>query len=400
MVNPASVRIRGPLKSYLAGFWSVLRKQRYSPSHLGHLLRLAADLSRWLEDHALAPGELDTARIVQFAAHRQRRRYSMFCTPLALRPLLGYLRDIGIVPPSPAPAETTLDRLLREYGEYLARERGLVASTIRGYTDFARHFTSVQFDSQRLDFRRLGAADVTSFLLREFRCSGIAKCKMAVSGLRSLLRYLHLRGRLAHDLSGCVPAVAGWRLARLPKTLEPEQVKRVLASCKRSTPVGCRDRAVLCLLARLGLRAGEVAALCLADIDWRAGEVVIHGKGCRESRLPLPADVGRALTAYLRRRPRTDIRSVFLCVHAPLRPISSAAISGLARHALRATGVTAGSAHLLRHTAATQMLRHGASLAEVGHVLRHRHADTTAIYAKVDHAGLRTLAQPWPGGAA
>ena len=398
MFDPASVRLRGPLKPYVEGFWSELVGQGYSPLSGGNLLRVASHFSRWLEDHALQPGDVTDERVAAFMAHRRRQGYTQFRTPRAVEPLVTYLRSIGVAPPPPIPAETPVGRLLREYAEYLIRERGLVMMTIRGYTDFARRFIAAQFDSEILDWRTLVASDVIRFVTREFQRCSIGACKLIVTQLRSLLRYLHVQGALAHDLAGCVPAVAGWRLASLPKGLELEQVERILATCDQRSLVGCRDRAVLYLLARLGLRAGEVAGLRLEDIDWRAAEVVVRGKG-RESRLPLPPDVGAAIVAYLRHRPRVDCRAVFLCVHAPHRAITSPAISVLTRRALRAVGMSVGSAHVLRHTAATQMLRHGASLAEVGHVLRHRHLDTTAIYAKVDHAALRTLVQPWPGGA-
>jgi len=400
MLDSASVRFRGPLTPHVQGFWSELMRQGYAPLSGMNLLLVAAHVSRWLDCRALGAGDLTVERMVQFAAHRRRKGYTQFRTTRALEPLLAYLRGIGVAPPPPIPTETPVDRLLREYAEYLVQERGLVMTTIRGYTDFARRFIAAQFDSEVLDWRALVAADVTRFVSREFGRSNVGGCKPTVTRLRSLLRYLHVQGRLPHDLAACVPAVAGWRMASLPKGLEQEQIERMLASCDSRTLVGCRDRAVLCLLARLGLRAGEVAGLRLGDLDWRAAEVVVRGKGRSESRLPLPPDVGKAVVAYLRRRPLVDSRATFLCVRAPHRAVTRYTISGLARRALRAVGVSAGGAHVLRHTAATQMLRHGASLAEVGHVLRHRHVDTTAIYAKVDFAALRTLAQPWPGGAA
>jgi site-specific recombinase XerD len=375
-------------------------RQGYAPFSGRNLLLVAAHVSRWLDDRKLGPRDLTVERIAQFAAHRRRQGYTQFLTPHAVEPLLGYLRQIGAAAPPRPPSETPVDRFVRQYAVYLAAERGLVAATIRGYTDFARRFIVAEFGRGATDWRRLSAAGVTDFVTREFRRSSIGECKSTVTKLRSLLRYLHLQRQLTHDLTGCVPAVAGWRLASLPKGLEPEQVAQMLASCDPRVLVGARDRAVLCLMARLGLRAGEVAALRLCDIDWRAGEIVVRGKPLRESRLPLPSDVGKVIVAYLRRRPRIAGRAVFLCVRAPHRPITAHAISMLTRRALRAIGVSRGSAHVLRHTAATQMLRHGASLAEVGHVLRHRHVDTTAIYAKVDDAALRTLVQPWPGGAA
>jgi integrase/recombinase XerD len=399
MFDFASVRFRGPLVPYIGGFWGDLMQQGYAPFSGRNLLLVAAHVSRWLEDRGLGTRDLTGERIAQFAAHRRRQGYTHFLTPHAVEPLLGYLRGLGAAPSPAPPPDTPVDRFARAYADYLAAERGLVATTIRGYADFARRFITTEFGGVPPDWRALDAAEVTDFVSREFRQASVGQCKLTVTQLRSLLRYLHVRGELAHDLAACVPAVAGWRLAALPKGLEPEQVEGMLASCDVRSLIGVRDRAVLCLLARLGLRAGEVAALRLADVDWRAGEIVVRGKPRRESRLPLPLDVGKAVVAYLRRRPRAACRAVFLCARAPHRPITARAISGLTARALRAIGVSAGSAHVLRHTAATQMLRHGASLAEVGHVLRHRHTDTTAIYAKVDHAALRTLVQPWPGGA-
>lgn len=400
MFDPASVRFRGPLVPHVDGFWAELMRQGYAPFSGRNLLLAAAHVSRWLEDRALGTWDLTDERVAQFAAHRRRQGYTHLLSPHAVEPLLGYLRRLGAAPPPTPRLDTPVDRFVREYAGYLASERGLVATSIRHYSDFARRFIDVEFGGHGPVWRRLNARDVTSFILREFRCSGIGTCKNTVTHLRSLLRYLHVQGYVTHDLAGCVPAVAGWRLSSLPKGLEPNQVEQMLASCDPRSLVGLRDRAVLCLLARLGLRAGEIAALRLADVDWRAGEIAVCGKPRRESRLPLPPDVGRAIVAYLRHRPRVTSRAVFLCVRAPHRPITAAVITAMAMRKLRAIGVRMGGAHAFRHTAATQMLRHGASLAEVGHVLRHRHLDTTAIYAKVDLAALRTLVQPWPGGAA
>jgi site-specific recombinase XerD len=349
----------------------------------------------------LAGGDVTDERVAAFMAHRRRQGYTAFLSPRALEPLLRYLRGIGVAPASrPMVVASTVDRLVREYGEYLARERGLVASTIRGYTDFTRRFIASHPDGARLKWQRLGPADITGFVLSAARCWSVGHCKLQVTQLRSLLRYLHVSGRLRNDLASCVPAVAGWRLAWLPKALEPDQVRRLLRACDARSAIGRRDAAIVRLLVRLGLRAGDVAALELDDLDWRVGEIVLRGKGRRESRLPLPHDVGRVLVAYLHRsRPRTSSRRVFLRSHAPHVPLTTGGLIAAVRSALLRAGIT-GGAHLLRHTAATQMLRKGASLPEIGHVLRHRHVDTTAIYAKVDDARLRTLAQPWPGGAA
>jgi integrase/recombinase XerD len=397
MFDAASVRFVGPLVAYVDGFWSELIRGGYTPLSAGNLLRLGAHVSRWLAGRRLEAIDLTVERAIQFAAHRRRQGYTKFLTPRALGPLLGYLRQVGAAPPPAVALDTAVDRLVREYSEFLTTQRGLAAPTIRGYSDFARRFIDAEFGGEVPDWpRALDAAAVTAFLSREFARSSISQCKRVVTCLRSLLRYLHVQGKLELDLAACVPAVAGWRLAGLPKGLAPEQLRQLLTVYDSRSLVGARDRAVLYLLARLGLRAGEVAGLRLTDVDWRAGELVVRGKPRRESRLPLPLDVGKAVVRYLRQRPSVTTRAMFLTARAPHRPITSGTASAIARKALRATGVTAGSAHVLRHTAATMMLRHGASLAEIGHALRHRHVDTTAIYAKVDFAALRTVVRAWP----
>jgi integrase/recombinase XerD len=219
-------------------------------------------------------------------------------------------------------------------------------------------------------------------------------------GLRSLLRYLYVAGDTRVPLEAAVPKVAGWRLTGLPITFGRAEVSRLLASCDRRTTFGRRDYAVLTLLSRLGLRAGEVAALSVDDFDWRAGELVVRGKGRGEERLPLPADVGEAVAGWLRRgRPRCEFATVFTRVRAPHRPLTGAAVSAIVRAACARSGLPELNAHRLRHSAATEMLRAGASLREVGQVLRHASVVTTAIYAKVDRDRLRSLALPWPGAA-
>ncbi|HEX9772727.1 MAG TPA: tyrosine-type recombinase/integrase [Steroidobacteraceae bacterium] len=401
MFDPASVRFRGPLALHVDGFWQELRRLGYSPLSAGNLLRVAAHLSRWLADQSLGCGDITDERAAAFMSHRRRRGYTQFLSLRALGPLLRYLRGIGVVlAPPPTVVSSPIDRLVEDYAEHLARARGLAASTIRGYRDFARRFIAERPAGTRLKWEQLTPADITDFVLREARRWSVGQVKHEVTALRSLLRYLHADGRIRSDLAGCVPAVAGWRLAGLPKALEPDQVRRLLQSCDLRSATGLRDAAIVRLLLRLGLRAGDVAALALDDLDWRAGEIVLRGKGRHESRLPLPRDVGRVLAAYLRRgRPPTTSRRVFLRSRAPFTPLTTGGVIAAVRYALRRAGLS-GGAHLLRHTAATQMLRRGASLPEIGHVLRHRHLDTTAIYAKVDFAALRTLAQPWPGGAA
>jgi integrase/recombinase XerD len=394
--DPASVRFRGPLLTYRDGFWTWLLERGYSPLTGMNLLRLAAHVSRWLEDGACAPSEFTSERIAEFVQHRQQQGYTGYLTPRAFRPMLGYLRGLGAVPLASLPAvdDTPVGRLLGRYESHLVQQRGIRPRTVNQYLRYVRRLLSGRGDA---DASTLTAAEIVSFVLSESRRKDGSYSRPPATAIRSLLRFLEHSGDIDAHLSGCVPAVAQWRLTSLPSILEPAQVQAMHAACDQTTTLGRRDRAILHLLVRLGLRAGEVGAMLLDDIDWRAGEILVHGKGGRESRMPLPRDVGQALAAYLRKdRPSSDDRSVFLGVRAPFRRLGAGGVVSTAARAVRRIGVKSGGAHLLRHTAASQLLRSGASLAEVGHVLRHRHIDTTAIYAKVDDASLRPLARPWP----
>lgn len=292
------------------------------------------------------------------------------------------------------------ETLLARYRDYLMSERGLVASTAEGYVHYVRPFLATRAGVDGVDVPGLTAADVTRFVVATCPGQAHGSAKLTVTALRSLLRFLHAEGLVTTSLASAVPSVASWRLAALPRRLEGGEVERLLASCDRRTVTGRRDYAVLMLLARLGLRSGEVCSLRLDDVDWRAGELTVCGKGRRTERMPLPADVGQALAAYLRRgRPATaEGRTVFVRVRAPHRPLNS--VSYIVEIAARRAGLGRLHAHALRHTLATQMVRAGVPLPEVGQVLRHRRLLTTAIYAKVDREGLRLVARPWPGGAA
>jgi integrase len=293
------------------------------------------------------------------------------------------------LPPAPNP----IDDLLVEFRRYLLDERAIAPTSAVSYVHIARLFLTEHVT--RLDC--LTAADVTPFVAEQCALCGAS---YVVCGLRSFLRWCHLRDLTPGPLAGAVPAAASRRLASLPQSLSPGDVRKLLESCDRRTTFGRRDFAVLTVLARLGLRAGEVAALELADIDWRAGEMVVRGKGPRIDRLPLPFDVGKAVAAWLRRgRGECPCPNLFTRVRAPRIALTSSGISNLVSSACRRAGLPEVSAHRLRHTAATEMLRSGSSLTEVGQVLRHRSLLTTGIYAKVDHISLSEVAQPWPGGA-
>ena len=395
MFDLASVTIRGPLQEHVAGFWEELRRQGYAPLSARNLLHVAAHLARWLEAEGLGLRDLTEERVDAFFRRRRDEGYTGFRTRLALEPLLRYLRGLGLIStPRPQVDESPVGALVDEYRTYLRVERGLASSTIHASAVFAKEF--VRSERPQLDWHRLAARDIVSYVRRRCQRVSISACKHLVTELRSLLRFLHVQGRIPHDLTSAVPAVAGWRLSGLPPALEAGEVRKLLRSFDRS-PLGLRDGAIVRLLLRLGLRAGEVARLDLDDVDWRLGQLTVHGKGQHEARLPLPQDVGRAVVAYLRHgRPPASTRSLFVRSHAPHTRIRPGAVSTLAQTALRRVGIAAGGSHLLRHTAATEMLRSGASLPEIAHVLRHRHIDTTAIYAKVDLRSLASIARPWP----
>ena len=399
--HPSRVRVTGPLSPFKDGFVEELLGQGYAPKPASFQLQLMAHLSRWLEAEGLGAKDLSPAEADRFLDARRAAGYTSRLSPKALVQLFAYLRELGAVPaPPPPPAPTgPAEVLLERYRRYLLAERGFKTETAHSYVRTVRPFLSERMASQGEDISGLSAADVTAFL--RARCSeqkpGLAR--FTVTALRSLLGFLHHDGAIERSLVGAVPALAGWRLAGLPKGLEPAKLRRLLASCDRTSAVGCRDFAIITMLSRLGLRAGEVAGLLLEDLEWRAGEIVVRGKGRRSERLPLPADVGEAIAAYLQghRPPSAEGRAVFVRVLAPHRVLSDGGVTKVVDSAARRAGLGQIFAHRLRHTAATETLRAGASLPEVGQLLRHRRIETTAIYAKVDRESLRGLARPWPG---
>ncbi len=390
--------VSGPLSGYSAGYGSWLRAQSYSRSAISDRLWQFDQLSRWLDREGFAVGVLSAEQCERFAASRRADgRVTLVARQCATLPLT-YLRTLGVAPaPVPPMAHGPVEELLADYSRYLLIERGLAPHTVwDAYVPAARLFLAGRGGpgGPRLD--QLTAADVSMFLTGEYPKRSVSGARDLVSALRSFLRYLHLAGRIEAPLAWALPSVADLRDRTLPRGLEPTAVKRLLSSCDRRTLVGRRDFAVLLLLSRLGLRAGEVAGLQLDDIDWRRGLLLIRGKGGRHDELPLPDDVGNAMVSYLRRRPRCPSRAVFLRVTAPRRELNRSTIGWVVRAACDRAGLPRVGAHRLRHTAATEMLRRGATLAEIGQVLRHREQKTTAIYAKVDRTALRPLARTWP----
>jgi integrase/recombinase XerD len=394
----------GPLARYAAGFESWLAARGYSSFTIGQRLWQLELVSRWLEREGLSLGELTSERVKEFLAGRRAAGFSSWLSVKSMSLPLDFLRELGVVPvePTVAVVDDPLERLLEGYRRFLLVERGLTERTVLvRYGPDARLFLEGALGRGGSAVEGLTAADVSLFLARECPRRNFGRAADLLVAVRWLLRWLYRQGLIAAPLEWAVPGMANLRDRSLPRGLDAAAVRRLLASCDRRRTVGRRDYAILLLLVRLGLRAGEIAALSLDDIDWRAGELLVHnGKGARQERMPLPADVGEAIVSYLRRRPQIESRSLFLRVVAPAGPIRGSTVSGIVRVACERAGLESVGPHRLRHTVATEMLKRGASLAEIGELLRHRDPKTTAQYAKVDRRSLRPLARPWPEGGA
>ena len=379
MSHPSRVRITGPLVAYAAGFRAALEAQGYRLHAVGCQLYVMAHMSRWLESQHREPGELTEQRIEEFLLARRQEGYTLWLSSKGVAPLVGYLRSLGVVPiPEPVLPVTPAAQLLELFRTYLIEERGLALGTAVSYLHIARLFLGTR-PAEELALATLTPAEVVSFVKEQCKVRSAA---YVTAGLRAFLRFCHLAGRIPRSLTDAVPKVASWRLAGLPKAVNAKTVRALLRSCDRRTTYGRRDLAVLMLLSRLGLRSGEVTSLRLEDIDWRAGELVIRGKGPRLERLPLPADVGEAVAAWLERgRPRCAAREVITRVRAPHGALSPPGIFAIVRAASLRAGVEPLHPHRLRHTLATEMLRSGAGLDEIGQVLRHRMLLTTSIHS-------------------
>jgi len=391
-----SRRLLGP---HLDSFVAESARLGYAPQSVRHQCHVIGHFGDWLERRGLGVGDIDAGVI---DLHRRgRKRAGRRAEAGTLRRLVDGLRARGLVRPAASPPRwSAAEKLLDRFREQLTVERRVLAAGAANYVSFAREFLLDRRPDGVPRLRDLRASDVSGFVVSWTRTHPPGRAPLLVTALRSFFRFLLRHGKIDLDLAGAVPSVPRWRLASLPRYLPAEQVERVLASCDRKTAGGRRDYAVLSLLARLGLRAREVARLELEDIDWRAGELLVLGKRSRKDRLPVLPDVGEALADYLRHgRPACATRRVFVRLRAPVRAIAEErTVSSIVCAALRRAGLNppVKGAHMLRHSLATRMLRGGASMAEIAEVLRHRSPQTTEIYAKVDFAALRSLALPWP----
>ena len=407
-INDQVVLLRapeGPLALHIAPFSEWASEQGYALCSLRRRIRIAAGFSRWLADRAIRLRSVSSAHGAQYLRYRARRLRIQEGDGTALSQLLEFLRHQGVIRDEKARRRRLrpVERCAQAFERYLREERLLAKATIVNYVPFIRAFLKDRFGNGSVRLSRLGAADVVRFVQRQAPRLHLKRAKLLTTALRSFLQYARYRGAIRLDLAAAVPLVANWSMSSIPRAIAPDQVRRLLTHVNRCTAVGRRDYAILLLLARLGLRSGEVVLLELEDIDWQAGSLSVHGKGGRRTQLPLPADVGEAIVAYLRHgRPRSTSRRVFLRVRAPIRGfLGPCAVGTIVRHALLRAGIDAPTtgAHQFRHGLATEMLRQGASLSEIGELLGHRSPETTKIYTKVDLDALRPLALPWPGGA-
>jgi site-specific recombinase XerD len=366
-------------------------------------LSLVGNLLSWLARSRARLTDLDERMIERYLRHRARKQSLQPGDRAALKRLLSVLREAGTIAPTALAPMTPQDQIFEEFGDYLRRERGLALKSIIHHLPVLRRFLGEVCPAGTSDLGKISQEDVTRYIERHARDWSAGSGKAMCWSLRAFLRYLHHRGLNPLALAGCVPSIRRWKFASLPTYLSAQQVQQVLDGCDRTTAMGRRDYAILMMLARLGLRAGEIAALTLDDIGWRSGEMLVRAKGRQRARMPMPPDVGVAVVAYLRDgRPTSSCRRLFLRTLAPhVGFASGCAITMIARTALERAGIRGYAhqgAHIFRHSLATELLRSGATLSEIGQLLRHRSHDTTRIYAKVDIEALRTLSLPWPGG--
>lgn len=393
---------RGELGDHIDSYAALLSQQNYAASSAYRQLLVISRFSQWLQRRGIGVHRVDENTLQKFLRPIPRKMRFQSGDAAALNRLLRLLRRQDIVPPKPQARLSPRQHVVAGFADYLLHERRLSQPTLVNYQPFVDRFLSEQFKNGKVKLSSLRATDVTGFVQRHARRLSPTRAKLLVGALRSFFRHLQQRGEISANLAACVPSVANWSFSTLPRFLPAGAVHRVLQHCDRHTPMGKRNYAILLLLARLGLRACEVVALNLEDLDWDTGQITVKEKGGGSAPLPLPTDVGEALATYLSSgRPRCSSRRVFVRDRAPLTGFAnSIAISTVVMRALKKAGVNSArkGAHVFRHTLATDLLRQGCSLDEIGELLRHQSPNTTAIYAKVDLDTLHTLALPWPGG--
>ncbi len=367
-------------------------------------LNLVGGLLDWMASRRTRLTNVDERMVQRYLRHRAGKQTIQPGDRAALKRWLLILRTTNMIAPPTLPADTPQEQIFAKFSDYLRSERGLTARTIVRHLPTIRRFLCEVCPAGASDLSKIRQEEVIRYIESHAQDWSPRSGKAMCWSLRAFLRYLHHTGLNPLALDGCVPSIRQWKLASLPTYLSATQVQTVLDGCDRATAIGLRDYAILMLLAKLGLRADEVATLTLDDVDWRAGEMLVRAKGRQRAGMPIPPDVGMAVVAYLRDgRPKSSCRQLFLRSFAPHTSLASGgAITMIAKTALERAGIRGYAhqgAHIFRHSLATELLRSGATLSEIGQLLRHRNHDTTRIYAKVDIEALRTLSLPWPGGA-
>lgn len=394
------VHVVGPLEPYRDGFAEAMRSEGYRDGPVGLHSYLLAHLSRWLLERDLGAFDLTPSILEEFFVERRAHRRWLTTTRSA-QPLLRYLRAVGAAPEEleQQPA-TSADELVGAFEHWLVHDRGLAPMSVELYVRWSRHLTASWWRDGAVAPENLDPTAIIALVRDEVGRLAAPSTRNLLSALRAFLHFLYVTGRTSRPLTTVVPAAAVWHRQRLPRAVPRSVAESLLDNCDTTTPIGRRDAAVLHLLVRLGLRAGEVARLDLDAIDWCAGEVIVEGKSRRPDRLPLPHDAGEAIVAYLRDgRPHVSERRVFLNTTAPYGALSRTGVRSIVYRACDRCSVPRFGPHRLRHTLGTETLRAGASLPEVAQLLRHRSLDATEIYAKVHEAALRELAMAWPGVA-
>lgn len=401
--NPHTLRQKreGPLGPYIDDFAQLLSEQGFAQQCARRRLQLIAQFSHWLLLRHLMVRDITVTKMERFLRSRARPQPIKPGSTACLKAFFELLRRKSVAAAPPTVEKTGIDKVLSDFSLYLQQERMLAPGTIANYLSITRQFLTYRFKTGAINLAKLTTAQVVESVQHLASLTSRKRAKVMTSALRAFLKYARYQNLIPLNLAAGVPCVADWSVASLPQGLPTKQLRRVLAGCNRKSVIGRRDYAILLLLARLGLRSGEVCALQLEDIDWETGSLTVRGKGDCSAQLPLPADVGKAIAVYLKdARPRSLHRSVFLKTCAPVANLYSGTIGQIVNRAIARAGISwcRKGAHQFRHALATKMLHQGASLAEIGEILRHRHPRTTAIYAKVDISSLRRLALPWPKG--
>jgi len=395
---------KGPLVPYLDSFANHLDRQGYKRHLLGRQIRVVANFSHWLQAEQVTAENVTGAHVQRFFNETEHPCPTQRGECATLQRFIDFLSELGVLHLLPERDETTpIQHVINKFATYLHKERALSNKTLIKYSPVIEHFLLERFGHGPVDCATLDAGNVIGFVKQQATHLSPSRAKTMTTALRSFFRYLHTCGDIQLDLASAVPMVPNWSMTGIPRAIAPDHLHAVFAHCPRDTPIGRRDYAILMLLARLGLRSSEIVSLTLDSIDWEVSSIVVAGKGNQVATLPLPVEVGEAIADYLRHgRPNTSSRTLFLRTLAPIRGLGAQqTVATIVGAAIKRAGIKTRhrGTHQFRHALAADMLRHGATLTEIGSVLRHRHAKTTGIYAKVDFVALRPLSLPWPGGA-